>query len=197
MKYVTYYETVEIVSEQESTNAYNKLKDENKEIKKEIELIERYHFTSSVEGGVKMPEYSICHKNKESLYLEKTSMQGKLFWRECEEITQEEGLRMKKGDLEWMKDDGRHLVRDFYLQMTLNCLVYDYCESYLREEYGFRKNDKIVFNRNVRRIRGNYVMECLPAGFVQVRIRRAKTIPRLIQGMMQGLEFTEEIPVYA
>ena len=103
---------------------------------------------------------------------------------------------MKTGDLGWMKNDTRYLVRDFYLQMTINDLRYDYYETYDRQEYVYQRNDRIVFNRNIKRIRGDYVLDVLPEGFVQIRLRRAKTIPRVIQNMMQGLEFTEEVPVY-
>lgn len=197
MKYITYYETEEIISEKEYENARAKLQPENKNTEKKIDFIERYHFISSITEDSRVPEYSICRKNREELYLEKTSAQGSLFWRECEQITLEEARRIKAGELLWMKEDDRHLVRDFYLQMTLNCLRYDFCETYQREEYVYRKSDCIVFRRDIRKIRGNYVLEILPVGFLQARIRRAKTIPRVIQSMMQGPEFLEEIPSYA
>lgn len=197
MKYMTYYETEEIVSEKEYINAFARLKAENPNIQKNTDYIERYHFLSSLGAEIHIPEYSICRKNKEEIFLEKTSMQGNLFWRECEQITEAESRKLKDGELDWMKDDPRHLVRDFFLQMTINRLQYDYCETYEREEYTYHKSDRVVFNRNLKKIRGNYVLECMPRECVQVKMRRAKTIPRVIQGMMQGPEFISGVPAYA
>ncbi|MGI6070820.1 MAG: hypothetical protein ACOYBE_10380 [Blautia sp.] len=197
MKYMTYYETEEIVSEKEYMNAFAKLQAENPYIQKKIDYIERYHFISELSENLHLPEYSICKKNEEELFLEKTSIQGNLFWRECEQITAEEAQKLRDGIRDWMKDDPRHLVRDFYLQMTINRLRYDFCETYEREEYVYHKSDRVVFNRDLRKIRGNYVLECMPRGCVQVKMRRAKTIPRVIQGMMQGPEFVAGVPAYA
>lgn len=193
MKYVTYYETEEVVPDKDHGNDFS---DMHTEQQKKTDYIERYHFVSFYGKAENTPKYSICRKNKEKIYLEKSSSQNGLFWRECEEISQEEARQMKTGDLGWMKNDTRYLVRDFYLQMTINDLRYDYYETYDRQEYVYQRNDRIVFNRNIKRIRGDYVLDILPEGFVQIRLRRAKTIPRVIQNMMQGLEFTEEVPVY-
>ncbi len=197
MKCMTYYETEELITEKDYQKIFLLLQSSSQHtLEKKTDFIERYCFITSLEG-LELPKYSICRKNQEVLYLEKKSLQENITWRECEKITLEEGRRMKEGDIRWMEKDARHLVRDFYLQMTINHLRFAFLETCQREQYRYQKKDWIIFYRNLQRIQRNYTIDCLPCELVQMCVLRARTMPRVLQGMLQGMEFSNEQPAFA
>ena len=96
-----------------------------------------------------------------------------------------------------MKGDERPLVRDLYLQSTLNGLTYSHMMEFEREVYHYEKQDYVVFDKAVRRQVDHYFLECLFEDDVQVRVRRAKTIPRYILNMLVNIEPASEQWAYA
>ncbi len=101
------------------------------------------------------------------------------------------------GELAWMKDDERPLVRDFYLQSLLNGLKYSHRMEFEREVYHYEKQDYVVFDKAIRRKADCHLLECLFEDDVQVRVRRAKTIPRYILNMLVNIEPASEQWAYA
>ena len=78
--------------------------------------------------------------------MEKKSVQGNLISKQREEIREEEGEQILRGEIQWMKDDERTLVRDFYLQSMLNELKYSHMMEFVREIYHYDKQDYVVFS---------------------------------------------------
>ena len=114
-----------------------------------------------------------------------------------EEIREEDGEQILRGEIQWMKDDERTLVRDFYLQSMLNELKYSHMMEFVREIYHYDKQDYVVFDKAIRRQVDQYFLECLFEDDVKVSVRRAKTIPRYILNMLSNIEPVTEQWVYA
>lgn len=201
MKYLTYYENGEIISIEDYQEAAEKLKKKNKNKKEAVQkfILHKYIFAFSLEEVRDASQYSLCKKKSDSLevYLEKKNVQGNLICKQRETISEEESGRILKGEIAWMKEDERPLVRDFYLQSTLNGLKYSHMMEFVREVYHYEKQDYVVFDKAVRRQVDHYFLECLFEDDVQVRVRRAKTIPRYILNMLVNIEPASEQWAYA
>lgn len=199
MKYLTYYENGEIISTKDYKEAVEKLKKKNRRETVQKFILHKYIFAFCLDEVEDSSQYSLCKKNGDSLegYLEKKNVQGNLICKQREEISEEEGNRILKGEIEWMNGDERPLVRDFYLQSILNGLEYSHMMEFEREVYHYEKQDYIVFDRAIRRKVDHYFLECLFEDDVQVRVRRAKTIPRYILNMLVNIEPESEQWAYA
>ena len=201
MKYLAYYENGEIISIEDYKEAAEKLKNKNKNKKETIQkfLLHKYIFTFCLDEVKDASEYSLCKKKGETheVYLEKKNVQGNLICKQRETISEEEGSRILNGEIAWMKEDERPLVRDFYLQSTLNGLEYSHMMDFEREVYHYEKQDYVVFDKAIRRQVDQYFLECLFEDDVQVRVRRAKTIPRYILNMLVNIEPASEQWAYA
>lgn len=199
MKYLTYYENNEIISTKDYKEAVDKLKMKNKKDTVQKYILHKYAFTFCLEEVEDSSQYYLCRKQSDSIqfYLEKKSAQGNLISKQREEIREEEGEQILRGEIQWMKDDERTLVRDFYLQSMLNELKYSHMMEFVREIYHYDKQDYVVFDKAIRRQVDQYFLECLFEDDVKVSVRRAKTIPRYILNMLSNIEPVTEQWVYA
>lgn len=199
MKYLTYYENDEIISTNEYKEAVAKLKMKNKKDTVQKYVLHKYAFAFCLADVENSSQFYLCRKMSDSLqvYLERKNVQGNLVSKQREEISEEEGERILKDDIQWMKGDERPLVRDFYLQSTLNGLKYSHMMEFVREVYHYDKQDYVVFDKAVRRQVDQYFLECLFEDDVKVSVRRAKTIPRYILSMLANIEPVSEQWVYA
>ncbi len=199
MKYLTYYENGEIISTEDYKEAVKKLERKNRKETVQKFILHKYIFAFFLDEVEDPSQYSLCEKRGDSLevYLEKKNAQGNLICKQREEITEEEGQRILAGELAWMKDDERPLVRDFYLQSLLNGLKYSHRMEFEREVYHYEKQDYVVFDKAIRRKADCHLLECLFEDDVQVRVRRAKTIPRYILNMLVNIEPASEQWAYA
>lgn len=199
MKYLTYYENNEIISANDYKEAVAKLEMKNKKDTVQKYILHKYAFSFSLAEVKDSSQFYLCKKKSDSLqiYLERKNVQGNLVSKQREEIREEEGEQIFKGDIEWMKEDERPLVRDFYLQSTLNGLEYSHMMEFVREVYHYDKQDYVVFDKAVRRQVDQYFLECLFEDDVKVSVRRAKTIPRYILNMLANIEPVSEQWVYA
>ncbi len=199
MKYLTYYENDEIISTKDYREAVEELNRKNKGREVQRFVLRKYAFIFSLDEVRDDSKYYLCKKHGDSLevYLEKKNTEENLICKQIETITEAEGERILQGDIGWMKDDERPLVRDFYLQSTLNGLAYSHMKEFEREVYHYEKQDYVVFDKAVRRQMDHYFLECLFEDDVQVRVRRAKTIPRYILNMLVNIEPASEQWAYA
>lgn len=199
MKYLAYYENNEIISTNDYREAVAKLKMKNKKDTVQKYILHKYAFSFCLPDVEDSSQYYLCKKKSGSsqVYLEKKSVQGNLVCKQREEITEEEGERILKGEIQWMKGDERTLVRDFYLQSTLNELKYSHMMEFVREVYYYDKQDYVVFDKAIRRQVDQYFLECLFEDDVKVSVRRAKTIPRYILNMLANIEPVTEQWAYA
>lgn len=199
MKYLTYYENGEIISTKDYKEAVAKLKIKNKKDTVQKYILQKYAFSFCLTDVEDSSQYYLCKKKSNDLqvYLEKKSVQGNLVCKQREEISEQEGERILRGEIQWMKEDERTLVRDFYLQSTLNELKYSHMMEFVREVYHYDKQDYVVFDKAVRRQVDQYFLECLFEDDVKVSVRRAKTIPRYILNILANIEPVTEQWVYA
>lgn len=199
MKYLTYYENDEIISTKDHKEATEKLSKKNKGRGVQRFILHKYAFVFSLDEVKDPSQYYLCRKQGDSLevYLEKKNVQGNLICKQIESISEEEGERILQGEIGWMRDDERPLVRDLYLQSTLNGLTYSHMMEFEREVYHYEKHDYVVFDKAVRRQVDQYFLECLFEDDVQVRVRRAKTIPRYILNILVNIEPAPEQWAYA
>lgn len=199
MRYLTYYENDEIISTKDYKEAVAKLKMKNTKDTVQKYILHKYAFSFCLPEVEDSSQYYLCKKKSGSLqvYLEKKSVQGNLVSKQREEISEQEGERILRGEIQWMKEDERTLVRDFYLQSTLNELKYSHMMEFVREVYHYDKQDYVVFDKAVRRQVDQYFLECLFEDDVKVSVRRAKTIPRYILNILTNIEPVTEQWVYA
>ena len=199
MKYLTYYENDEIISTKDYKEAVAKLRMKNRKDTVKKYILHKYAFSFCLPDVEDSSQYYLCKKKSDSLqvYLEKKSVQGNLVCKQREEISEQEGEQILRGEIQWMKEDERTLVRDFYLQSTLNELRYSHMMEFVREVYHYDKQDYVVFDKAVRRQVDQYFLECLFEDDVKVSVRRAKTIPRYILNILANIEPVTEQWVYA
>ena len=199
MKYLTYYENDEIISTKDYKEAVAKLRMKNRKDTVQKYILHKYAFSFCLPDVEDSSQYYLCKKKSDSLqvYLEKKSVQGNLVCKQREEISEQEGEQILRGEIQWMKEDERTLVRDFYLQSTLNELRYSHMMEFVREVYHSDKQDYVVFDKAVRRQVDQYFLECLFEDDVKVSVRRAKTIPRYILNILANIEPVTEQWVYA
>lgn len=199
MKYLTYYENSEIISTKDHREATEKLSKKNKGKEVQRFILHKYAFVFTLDEVEDASRYYLCKKqgDRPEIYLEKKNVQGNLVCKQIETITEAESERILKGEIGWMKGDERPLVRDLYLQSTLNGLTYSHMMEFEREVYHYEKQDYVVFDKAVRRQVDHYFLECLFEDDVQVRVRRAKTIPRYILNMLVNIEPASEQWAYA
>ena len=199
MKYLTYYENDEIISTKDYKEAVAKLRMKNRKDTVQKYILHKYAFSFCLPDVEDSSQYYLCKKKSDSLqvYLEKKSVQGNLVCKQREEISEQEGEQILRGEIQWMKEDEMTLVRDFYLQSTLNELRYSHMMEFVREVYHYDKQDYVVFDKAVRRQVDQYFLECLFEDDVKVSVRRAKTIPRYILNILANIEPVTEQWVYA
>ena len=199
MKYLTYYENDEIISTKDYKEAVAKLRMKNRKDTVQKYILHKYAFSFCLPDVEDSSQYYLCKKKSDSLqvYVEKKSVQGNLVCKQREEISEQEGEQILRGEIQWMKEDERTLVRDFYLQSTLNELRYSHMMEFVREVYHYDKQDYVVFDKAVRRQVDQYFLECLFEDDVKVSVRRAKTIPRYILNILANIEPVTEQWVYA
>ncbi len=199
MKYLTYYENDEIISTDDYKEAVAKLLMKNKKDTVQKYVLHKHAFSFCLADVENSSQFYLCKKTSDrtQVYLERKNVQGNLICKQREEIKEEEGEKILKGDILWMKEDERPLVRDFYLQSTLNGLKYSHMMEFEREVYHYDKQDYVVFDKAVRRQVDQYFLECLFEDDVKVSVRRAKTIPRYILNMLSNIEPVSEQWAYA
>lgn len=85
------------------------------------------------------------------LYLEKKSKRDNLTFKQKCSITAEEYERIRLGQLAWMQDDERALVRELFLQMNLLQLKPITVVDYVREVYVYEPgNVRVTFDSSVK-----------------------------------------------
>ena len=143
MKYLTYYENGEIISTKDHREAVERLEKKNKGKAVQRFILHKYAYVFSLAEVEDKSQYYLCRKQGDRLevYLEKKNVQGNLVCKQIETVTEEESSRILEGDITWMKEDERPLVRDFYLQSVLNGLEYSHMMEFVREVFHYEKQD--------------------------------------------------------
>lgn len=107
----------------------------------------------SGQGDVNTDRYSIniYDSDMEHMILDKQSNREGTIYRQYTYITTQQCESILHGDIQWMKDSEHVLLRDLYLQMTINQRVPGVMVDYTREMYrlGY-SGDYLIFDTDIR-----------------------------------------------
>lgn len=190
MRYATYYEKEEIIPKTEAEEMIMKLQEEDDTNPQESFRLEKYYYKSPVEEQGRITRYYVCKKDrgKDPVYLEKKITSGHVIFKQVERISLPEADRILKGEWEWMKRDIRPLVREFYLQLTVNQIAYMGMTEYTREIYSHGSEEFVVVNKRMRRLFRDMFVECLYEDDVQVSVCHFRNVPAIMKEIMEGIE---------
>lgn len=192
MRYTTYREE----REQLATDRYDEMKEAIQRAcpKQRFEeyTVRKLQFAGASQAE-SIPDFYLCIKNNDDnrIYLEKKFTQGGLKYRACVKLTREECERILSSDIEWMKAHKKLLLRDFYLQITLNNLSPAYLTEYIGE-CGKGREGYVTFYKKIMRGAGimhNLFAEpeiwisCLEDGKVQAVYKKKEILPGILSSI--------------
>lgn len=134
--------------------------------------------------------------NMEYLNLEKKSKRDNLTFKQKCRLTPEENERIRFGDIDWMENDTRPLIRDLYVQMKLYQLkpmtVVDYEREVFIYEYG---NVRVTFDsciktsfRNNDLLNPDLAMVETTPGVVVLEVKFDEYLPEIIKQLLQVID---------
>jgi|GEM_PF-879974 len=167
MKYFTYYEESTEISYYKYMKFINRRynsedKVEGKGARKEFTVRKMKFFNpaeSILTQRTDLPKYYMTIRDSSSkhVYLEKKTVQNELTYKASAKITREECDKILNKDIAWMKNHKDDVVRDFYLQLSINGIRPGYITDYRREVFRVNKKDYIIFDKQISRAAGNCV----------------------------------------
>ncbi|WP_042352414.1 polyphosphate polymerase domain-containing protein [Bacillus massiliigorillae] len=138
---------------------------------------------------VRLYDYKTDYMN-----LEKKSKRNNLTFKEKCRITAEEYEQIRRGDLEWMENDGRSLIQELYVQMKLLQLKPVTIVDYEREVFIYGPgNVRVTFDSHIRTsMRNNDVLnsdvnmvETLDPNIVILEVKYDEFLPDIIKLLLQ------------
>lgn len=212
MKYVTYREDNVTVNEEKCERVKKSILEGKEKVRWHKYILRKLRFASEAgrEGREEesIPKFYLCLiiQDGSKLYIEKKYQQNGIYFKCCEEITEEQCRNILNGNVEWMKTDKNSLFREFYFQYTLNKIRPWHVTEYDRETAIHIHGEYLIFNRNIRRIAGgvtdlfdeeNIRISCLNEGRVMVSSKKMITIPNILRDMLQNAEESMEMKAFA
>lgn len=201
MNYTTYYEDSQIVKEEQLLMLVQSI-----EKKKNLSEIEHVtvrklpfdymgEYVQEENDTAGRPIYSLCMKNfdEERLYLEKKSIQNNVVYKSYAALSGAEARKLLCGDVEWLKEHKTALLREFYLQYTLNGLKPGYMVQSQREIRGYRDKGVFIVSRELMRAafwkedffdREAKLCQSLSCDKVRIQYKRPVKIPLAIANIM-------------
>ena len=135
----------------------------------------------------------LYNKNTDFIRLEKKSKINGLCNKVSCPITADEVRKIQSGDLEWMDQDERELVRELYIKMTATGLKPKTIVNYLREPFIYEAgNVRITFDYDIRTGMGssdflNMNTPLIPTGSgYLMEVKFDEFIPAFIQDIIQS-----------
>lgn len=134
--------------------------------------------------------------NMDYLNLEKKSKRDNLTFKQKCRLTPEEYEKIRIGDIEWMENDTRTLIKDLYVQMKLYQLkpmtVVDYEREVFIYEYG---NVRVTFDgciktsfRNNDLLNPDLAMVETTPGVVVLEVKFDEYLPDIIKQLLQVID---------
>ena len=142
MKYVTYREDNVTVSEEKCERVKRGIAQGREKVKWYQYILRKLRFASETEKAEEqksIPRFYLClmkEKNRK-LYLEKKYQQNGIYYKNHEEVTEEECKKILNGKVEWMKNHKKQIFREFYLHYTLNKIRPWHITEYERDSCKF------------------------------------------------------------
>lgn len=214
MKYVTYREDNVTVNEEKCERVKKNIVQGNGKVKWYQYILRKLRFSSEAgkdgQDRESIPRFYLCllrEKNKKiRLYLEKKYQQNGVYFKACEEVTEEECRKIMDGKVEWMKNHKKQIFQDFYLQYTLNKIRPWHVTEYERETAVYPHGEYLTFNKKIRRIVGGVTdlfdeesirISCLTEGRVMVSSKKLITLPAILREVLQNAEDSIEKMAFA
>ena len=212
MKYVTYREDNVTVSEEKCERVKKSITQGREKVKWYQYILKKLRFAS--EEGKKgkekesIPRFYLCQikHRKEKLYMEKKYQQNGIYFKNREEMTEEECRNILNGKVEWMKNHKKQIFREFYLQYTLNKIRPWHITEYERETAVDPCGEYLTFNKKIYRIAGGVIdlfdeegirISCLTEGRVMVSSKKLITLPAILREILQNVEDSMEMAAFA
>ncbi|MFJ7938646.1 polyphosphate polymerase domain-containing protein [Peribacillus sp. NPDC096622] len=155
------------------------------------------------EGYLNRDKYRvrIYGKSADVVNLERKSKRNNLTFKSKCKTSKEEFEKMRIGDIEWMKEDDRELIRDLYIEMTQYQLKPMTVVDYQREAYIYLYgNVRITFDSKVQSSIRNTDMfnkylpmvDVLEPTEVILEVKYDEYLPEIIRNMLQGINTQHE-----
>ncbi|UYZ00090.1 polyphosphate polymerase domain-containing protein [Peribacillus frigoritolerans] len=155
------------------------------------------------EGYLNRDKYRvrIYGKSADVVNLERKSKRNNLTFKSKCKTSKEEFEQMRIGDIEWMKEDDRELIRDLYIEMTQYQLKPMTVVDYQREAYIYLYgNVRITFDSKVQSSIRNTDMfnkylpmvDVLEPTEVILEVKYDEYLPEIIRNMLQGINTQHE-----
>lgn len=134
--------------------------------------------------------------NLDHIILEKKCNREGTIYKSYTYLTKEQCEKLLNNDYKWLKDSEEQVMKDLFLQITINKLAIGVVVDYMREAYRINKqNDYVVFDTSIRSTY-NWNNECiftneLPAterleeGRVVMTFKQATQIPKIVINMLE------------
>ena len=211
MKYVTYREDNVTVSEEKCERVKRGIAQGREKVKWYQYILRKLRFASETgkeEDQKSIPRFYLCliKAKTRKLYLEKKYEQNGIYYKNHEEVTEEECKRILDGKVEWMKNHKKQIFREFYLQYTLNKIRPWHITTQRSTVAVNTCGQYLVFNRKIRRVAGGVTdlfdensirISCLTEGKVMVSSKKIITLPAILREVLQNVEESIEMAAFA
>lgn len=132
--------------------------------------------------------------NHDFIRLEKKSKIRGLCLKDSERITKEECIRIINGDIEFLKNSGKNLFADLYIQMKENLMKPRTVVDYTREAYIYPiGNVRITFDKSIRTGLNSVnlfdnnlpTIETIDHKYIILEVKFDEFLPQVIQDIIQ------------
>ncbi|WP_342540278.1 polyphosphate polymerase domain-containing protein [Heyndrickxia sp. FSL K6-6286] len=167
-------------------------------------LIRSVYFDNLENKALNQKKEGLKHRDKyrarlynyktDFIQLEKKSKQNDITYKEKCQMTAMEYERVRLGDIKWMENNSRKLIRELYVQMTLYQIkpttVVDYEREVFTYEYG---NVRVTFDSEVRTSLRNIdflnpelpMVPALDPNIVILEVKYDEFLPDIIKQLLQ------------
>lgn len=200
MKYTMYNEENSVINYDEYENLKDTIsskykKDGKETIVRKVKFVEN-KFKMLVEDDIEnKPSFRLCVKKdgEHKYYLEKKSRINNMIYKSFTNLTLEESVKLLSGDVEWVRNSKKSLLKEFYLYLTINHLEPTTVMEYRR--IVFEKPGKfcIVFNEEVKRAMDKsanlfedniQMFDCLSCDKIVMSYKKIIKIPRALNNIV-------------
>lgn len=208
MAYQMFYEERENLSIYKYNKLLHSIKEEHPNYKKQEFKVVKLRFVRNgiwaVEGQ-DLVRFSLCLKDHKKIYLEKKNIQNQVVYESTQVITRKMADRILKGDIEWMKNHKKVILKELYLQMVINDLRPGSITIYDTETIETDQKIEMIIDKKIQKVIGGETnlflddfdtIQCLDESEYAVTYKRKAVIPKVLTNILQGSEVVYE-PVMA
>jgi hypothetical protein len=166
--------------------------------------IEDKALKEKIQGVQKREKFRIRYYNDDlsRISLEKKMKINRLCLKYSASLTEEECRKILAGDIGWMKEHPKELVREFYAKLKYQRLRPRVTVSYIREPFIYKPgNVRVTFDSEIRS--GMYTKEFLTTGMNDIsatdlpkdmilEVKYDAFLPGIIQDLIQVREITQQ-----